>query len=176
MTEDIVDRIDLVLSELHQSRIDLCNTIGITRQAITNWKKNNGLPVVDKALKIAEYLNVSIEWLINGKLNNQRFNSKIIADCINEKLNSLDADEAELKKTLLFKIISPQVLINWEKQRLNPTFNQVYSIAMTLNIPLDNFYLNDLSKKYADYLMIFDKLDEEDQKTLKLLCQRLYIQ
>ena len=51
-----------------EKRQDLADFLGITYQAIGNWKKKNGYPVADTAIKIAGYLQVELSWLINGEI------------------------------------------------------------------------------------------------------------
>lgn len=42
-------------------------TIGILKGTISAWKTNNRPPRSDDLYKIAQYLNVSMEWLLTGK-------------------------------------------------------------------------------------------------------------
>lgn len=59
---EIVDRIK-TLTEIKCLSVDL----GIKPQVISNWKIRDTIPSADIALKIANYLNVSVEWLITGE-------------------------------------------------------------------------------------------------------------
>ncbi len=70
----IVERIDRLLKERNLNRVALAEAIGIKPQNISAWSVRGTVPAGDICLKIAEYLNVSIEWLICGKeggLNNE---------------------------------------------------------------------------------------------------------
>jgi DNA-binding XRE family transcriptional regulator len=58
-------RITSVLKEKDLKRLNMCNTIGISSQNITNIKKS--IPAADTAIKIADYLCVSVKWLITGE-------------------------------------------------------------------------------------------------------------
>ena len=40
---------------------------GITSNTIINWRKQNSIPAADTAIKMAEFLNVSVKWLIMGE-------------------------------------------------------------------------------------------------------------
>jgi len=61
----IFDRIIGVLAEKGLKRLDMCRAIGISSQNITNIKKS--IPAADTAIKIADYLHVSVKWLITGE-------------------------------------------------------------------------------------------------------------
>jgi transcriptional regulator with XRE-family HTH domain len=63
----IVVRIDDLLAAQNKGRKDLIMAIGANRGVLTNWDKRETVPAADIALKIADYLGVSIRWLITGK-------------------------------------------------------------------------------------------------------------
>ena len=46
---------------------DVSRATGIATAALTNWKKGNYTPKQDKLYKIANFFNVSIEYLATGK-------------------------------------------------------------------------------------------------------------
>lgn len=64
---DFVDRIDLKLKERNLKRASLCEEVNITHSALTDWKKRGTIPSADVCFRIAEYLEVSAEWLVTGK-------------------------------------------------------------------------------------------------------------
>lgn len=64
---DFVGRIDFKLTEKNIKRAAMCQDIGIDTSIITAWKKRGTIPAGDVCLKIADYLGVSVEWLITGK-------------------------------------------------------------------------------------------------------------
>ena len=65
--KDVVDRIDTLLKNKNQKRQALADYAGISVQAFTNWSSRGNFPPSDIALKMAEFLNISIEYLITGK-------------------------------------------------------------------------------------------------------------
>lgn len=64
---EFVDRIDLKLKEKNLKRVSMCEDIGIDTSIMTAWSKRGTIPSADTVLKIANYLNVSMEWLITGR-------------------------------------------------------------------------------------------------------------
>lgn len=60
------DRLDLLLTEKKETRTHLAEVIGIKNQSFSDWKKRGTIPSADIVLKIANYFNVSIDWLITG--------------------------------------------------------------------------------------------------------------
>jgi transcriptional regulator with XRE-family HTH domain len=66
----IVERIDGLLALRKEKRSFLCEAVGINSGAITNWcGKKQSLPRVDIALAVADYLGVSLRWLLTGEDN-----------------------------------------------------------------------------------------------------------
>jgi transcriptional regulator with XRE-family HTH domain len=63
----IVMRIDDLLVAQKKGRKELISAIGANRGVLTNWDKRETVPAADMALKIADYLGVSVRWLITGK-------------------------------------------------------------------------------------------------------------
>lgn len=100
----IVERIDNLLKERNLNRVVLAEAIGIKPQNISAWSVRGTVPAGDICLKIAEYLNVSIEWLICGKeggLNNEE-------RWLLSQWKSLDVVQKDTVRTLLEK---------WERDR-----------------------------------------------------------
>ena len=64
---DFVRRIDEVLLDKNLKRTALCSDLGLSQTAITDWARRGTVPAGDICLKIADYLGVSVEWLISGK-------------------------------------------------------------------------------------------------------------
>ena len=66
MGEDIVQRIDALLKERNEKRLSLAEHCGFSLQSLSDWSKRGSVPSADKAVAIANYLGVSIEWLLTG--------------------------------------------------------------------------------------------------------------
>jgi transcriptional regulator with XRE-family HTH domain len=64
----IVERIDTLLVQRKEKRAILCKAVGINTGAVTNWcGKKQSLPRADVALAVADYLGVSLRWLLTGE-------------------------------------------------------------------------------------------------------------
>ncbi|MCR5435770.1 MAG: helix-turn-helix domain-containing protein [Treponema sp.] len=76
---------------------ELSKLTGISQGSISNYlKKNSSIPTADVAVKIANALNVSVEYLVSGKnskihIKEYSTDIKIISDKI-EKLSAHDKD------------------------------------------------------------------------------------
>jgi transcriptional regulator with XRE-family HTH domain len=64
---DIIERIDKALEVKKASRKDLYISLGLAFNTLSNWDKRGTIPSADIALKIANYLGISVQWLITGK-------------------------------------------------------------------------------------------------------------
>lgn len=67
MTENIYTRIEELLKAQHKTQKDLAQIVGLSRpQAFTNSKRLNVMLKADIAVKIAQYLNTTVEYLVTG--------------------------------------------------------------------------------------------------------------
>lgn len=68
MTENIYTRIEELLKAQHKTQKALVESVGIGfPQAYTTAKARNTMPKADIAVKIAQYLNTTVEYLVTGK-------------------------------------------------------------------------------------------------------------
>ena len=68
---DFIDRIDSLLSQQNKNRNDIYNDLGLAKNIIGQWKQRGTIPAADTVLKIAQYLNTSVEYLLTGKESNE---------------------------------------------------------------------------------------------------------
>ena len=62
----LLDRILGKMDELGITAYRISNDIGLSNSAFSDWKKGKGSPSLDAVTKIASYMNVSIDYLVNG--------------------------------------------------------------------------------------------------------------
>lgn len=100
----IVERIDNLLKERNLNRVALAEAIGIKPQNISAWSVRGTVPAGDICLKIAEYLNVSVVWLISGREDGMSNEERWVLS----QWKRLDAVQKDTVRTLLEK---------WESDR-----------------------------------------------------------
>ena len=57
----------MALEEKGLKRGDFYQYAGIKSQSLINWEKRSSVPAADTAIKMADYLKVSVRWLILGE-------------------------------------------------------------------------------------------------------------
>lgn len=63
-----IDRIlDLIQSHNITAKY-LVQTLNMSTTAVTDWKKGKAAPSIDALIKIAQYFNVSLDYLVFGKV------------------------------------------------------------------------------------------------------------
>ena len=60
-------RLENELNFLNQTKADLARFLEIRKSTVYSWWERDTIPAADTALKIARFLNVSLEYLITGK-------------------------------------------------------------------------------------------------------------
>lgn len=111
---NISQRIFLILSEKKLKQKDLAEYIGISNSSVSDWKNKNSIPTADKIVKISEFLNVSVEYLLGIEEPTQQImnNSGEVKKAVQahtynekaeEKLDDISAELIERFKKLSFK-------------------------------------------------------------------------
>lgn len=93
----ISQRIFSLLKSKHLSQKDLANYAGLSPAAISGWKIKNTSPSADKLIKISEFLDVSVYYLLTGR--EERFSfpqSGLIMDSAPGYQSEPNETEAEL--------------------------------------------------------------------------------
>lgn len=64
---DFFKRIENLLNQQKKTQKELSKCIDLASpQIYTNWKSRNSIPSADIAVKIAKYLNTTVEFLVTG--------------------------------------------------------------------------------------------------------------
>lgn len=61
------ERLKTILKSIGKTQIDLCNDLGYPLQTFKNKKVRKTFPSIEELFNIAEYLNVSVEYLVTGE-------------------------------------------------------------------------------------------------------------
>ena len=91
---NIGDKIAELRKNKNWSQNDLANKIGVSRVIIGRYEKNDALPSIEIAKKIADCFEVSLDYLV-GEGQNAKFDKKTI-----QRLNDIYTLDPEKKKTL----------------------------------------------------------------------------
>lgn len=63
--DPVIERIEMELSKQGISQLALCEHLGLKRQSFTKWKNGQSRSYYQRIAEIAEYLNVSISYLLD---------------------------------------------------------------------------------------------------------------
>jgi transcriptional regulator with XRE-family HTH domain len=88
---DFYNRIDFLLKNKKATQKDLVNYLGLSSiQIYSNWKQRDSIPSADIAVKIARFLETSVEYLITGNDENP----------LTEKNEKLERKLEDIKKII----------------------------------------------------------------------------
>ena len=94
--KEFVDRINLLFSQrIGKPKADLYESCRIPKNSLTNWSQRNTIPGADIALRIANYLNTSVEFLLTGSDSHQRLPPEMV------KYQSLSAEHQKMIATMI---------------------------------------------------------------------------
>lgn len=63
--DPVIERIEQELNKQGMSQLELCEYLGVARQTFTKWKNGENKSYYHKIQGIAEYLNVSVSYLLD---------------------------------------------------------------------------------------------------------------
>jgi len=196
-----VERIDQLLKEKNIKRQALADSIGIDASNFAHWKTKNYLPDVTIAYNIARFLNVSIEWLLTGKLVSEwistdfcKLNPNDIFDRLEDRirwLTSNHSSESKIKPEILYsyltEIVDKETLLAWKHERLLLDITLLYRISVKLDVqfqwlltgvdprtPTIEHHVIRLAEKYPSHLKFYDNLPESDINTVDRVTEALF--
>lgn len=91
----ISQRIFGIMEEKHLKQSDLANYIGVANSSVSDWKKKGSTPSADKIVKISEFLNVSIDYLL-GRTENQNGITQVNTGDVGNHSNMNNSSKTEL--------------------------------------------------------------------------------
>ena len=132
--ENLKSRIDEILSERNLTRIDLANLAGVHRNVIA--KLNYASISLSTAIKIANILNISIDYMVGLSEDDSKFkptnNINFYNNC-KKILEELNISQRKLCRDLNF---STDAFTRWKNGQL-PFLSSIISIAKYLNVEIE---------------------------------------
>lgn len=97
--EGMLERIDILIKKNNITQKKLCDSIGISSPAISSLRKTKGVPNAITAWKIADFFNVSTDWLITGKERETKLDieNQLVLDTLSDELETIKQKFQKLK-------------------------------------------------------------------------------
>lgn len=147
------EKIDILIKEIGLTQTDLAKQINISQSTIASWKTRNSLPPIETISRIADFFQVSLEWLVtedpvSGISDHQMvlLSRKVIRnriyETIGKKTNNPDADNEVSHKCFFTNMpyLSYRVVYNWAMGRININEYILQNIAFTLGVTTDYLF------------------------------------
>lgn len=101
---EIVNILDNYLRNKNLSRRQFCALVDIPNSTVATWKQKNIMPSIEHLNKVAIFMNVSLDYLINNNkfINYPELSIKYGKELL--QLNSLSTDELKIITDLLNKL------------------------------------------------------------------------
>lgn len=194
------EKIDILIKELGLTQKEFAKQIDISPSTIATWKSKNILPSIETISKIADFFQVSLEWLVtedsvSGISDHQMvlLSRKIIRnriyETIGKKTNNPDADNEVSHKCFFTNMpyLSYRVVYNWAMGRINLNEYILQNIAFTLGVTTDYLlggHAEDTKNKNDDDILktahrnlndlfCLDNLTEERKNAAHLMLNQL---
>ncbi|MDR2558065.1 MAG: helix-turn-helix domain-containing protein, partial [Oscillospiraceae bacterium] len=80
MNIDFSSRLQGLLKETNTTRQQLAIAIGVSHQSVTQWQSGQTIPDILKFKKIAEYFDVSYDYLLGDSKSKKNENERVMSD------------------------------------------------------------------------------------------------
>lgn len=103
---EFVNRVDEILKQKGLLRIDVVRATGIGESRFRRWM-GDSVPAADTALKIAQYLGVSVEYLLEGDNTytvDPDCGKLIVSNQMLDDIHRLSKDDQELVENLIKRL------------------------------------------------------------------------
>ncbi len=187
---EFVEILDNYLKEKGLSRRQFCSLTDIPNSTIGTWKSKNVIPSVELVAKVAQFMNVSLDWLVYGEQYENAnsinttynpYSRRSILSRIEKYLIRDDVDTGSDLQTLFKKylsnIVEYEIISNWVCGKANLPEDVLPRIADKLDVSLQyllsgNHYnkddfdpqLYERAKKYSKFLTGYSTLEKEEQQ------------
>lgn len=102
---ELLEKISLLLKEKKKTQKDLCEFLGVGKQAFTNWKSGFSKSYTKYLPQIASYFGVSVDYLI-GKTEQKEKSSTENSPNLSLKTPTLSTDESRI--LLTYRILTDE--------------------------------------------------------------------
>lgn len=100
--QELLQRLNSLMEQNGLNAKQLTSELGISNSSFTDWKKGKGTPSASTLVKLAEYFDVSLDWLLLGKHKDVSLDFSSNRDA--ELLNKFHRLSPELQTGLLMYI------------------------------------------------------------------------
>jgi transcriptional regulator with XRE-family HTH domain len=104
---DFLKRVLEELDFLNASKADIARFLNVRKSTVYSWFERDTIPAADTALKIADFLNVSLEYLVTGKKDESKKSKAELSDfekeLLKESAGLLQEDKVELLAYIAMK-------------------------------------------------------------------------
>ncbi len=134
-----VKRLKLLMKDYRYTNLDLANKLSIPVGRIKSWKSSQSIPKLDIAVKLANELNCSLDYLF-GKVEIDEFtkfkNTPTFKHQLHKYMTERDVTQYKLIKD---KICHADSFTRWFKEDCVPNMSNVIKLADYFNLSIDEF-------------------------------------
>ena len=94
--QSIYERIEHLIAEKGMTKKAFCEQLKISTGNLGDWKRGKSIPSTNKLIEIASFFDVSLDWLMIGRLSKEAIVREKREDYFFNVLRQLDCQESEL--------------------------------------------------------------------------------
>lgn len=142
MFEVFKDRLKKVRTDNNVTLQSLADSIGLSAGVVGHYEKGRTKPSLESIISIADYFNVSIDYLLGRDSDNYKNELTLKKNC-GELIKKLRDENNYTRKTLIFMLkakIKEEDLEKIESGEVSPDIKLIGEIAYIFKVPMSHFF------------------------------------
>ena len=120
------EKLSTLRKKANLTQKDLANMLGVSRQAVTKWESGIGIPDIDNVKRIASIFNISIDELLDYKVEE----IELKQDTVTEKLEGEEAKLRNAEDILLKRFADADNIVRLVRERQLPLWQSLLALIV----------------------------------------------
>lgn len=137
ISPEFQDRLNSIIKDKECTKYEFSSLVGVSKEVISRSCLYGIIPSLQSLIKIADYLNISISYLL-GKTSNSNFIKSECNVSFHERLRSLANEKHKKYSEIARKMIFPESYFHdWIRTNTLPSLDYLIKIAEYFNVSPD---------------------------------------
>jgi len=134
---NFAERLKELMLDNYKSKEDLMRVANVNRNSINRYLSGKGFPSIDVLVKLADYFNCTMNFLLGLESENYVCHFKTLPD-FGERLNFIiDKFNVNCKKLITEAGLTESALYYWKNNTHRPRVHEVYKLAVYFGCTMD---------------------------------------
>lgn len=137
ISQEFQERFNKLIKDKECTKYQFSSMVGVSKEVISRACLFGIIPSLQSLIKIADYLNISISYLL-GKDNNDTFDKSTSTETFHDRLKNLAIEKNKKYSEIARKMVFPESYFHdWIRTKTLPSLDYLIKIADYFNVSPD---------------------------------------